>query len=920
MRAIRIAFCTLWLSLTSMSNATGQGLPPGWDFAITPLFHPIAIPLSANPSLFGDPISPGDYIGVFFLRNDSLICAGASEWYGSENIAVVAFGDDNMTIQKDGFQVNETINWKIYSWIYEEDFIASATYDSAMPNYDGKFHPGGLSALTGLYYGEPLEVSARASPDTVCIGSSVQLSVSATGGSGSCSFSWFSVPEGFSSDEQNPVVIPLQTTHYIAVVCDGYHSLSDTATVTVVLPPQVQAGNDTLICENGLVSLEGTASDFRRIGWLTDGDGHFADSAMLITSYLPGPSDLEEGMVKLTLKAWANPPCLESASDFLYVTIAPLPVVNAGEDGDACAGESFTLSGYAAQCASVQWFTSGDGSFDNPFYIGATYYPGTGDLQTFEVSLILSGYPFSPCTMIIHDTMTLILHSPPEVSAGIDHWISYGTSTQLNGTVTGGSGEYLFTWEPAEYLEDPAEEDPITLNLYQSTVFTLTATDAQTTCSELDTAIVYVTGGPLSVTASANPDTLCTGSMSQLMALPGGGSGNYTYQWTSDPPGFSSDQQNPVVYPDQTTTYTVMVDDGFNAASDQAAVYIISVPEAHAGDDQSIPYGTGTVLQGSVAGGSGHYSWQWSPAQYLVNPQTEDPVTVNLTELVEFVLTVTDLMTQCTDEDSVNVNVVGGPLQVSVTATPDEVCAGESSQLRAEAAGGSGSYAYMWTSDPPGFFSDLAGPFVTPGSTTGYFVQVTDGFTAVAGYATVVVFPVPVVEIESFPDDTVCAGETVLLDASVPGGVEYYWLPDGQSGPVIEVDSAGTGFGSTTYTVYVTALDGCTGVDSVEVTFVDCVGIQEEQPDEIRVWFFPNPATERITIQFQDGLLSSDYSPAGMYRLTITDITGRALLKSNLSTCEFNHSVSVGSFQPGIYIVVVRKDDRVLSRGKVVVW
>jgi len=919
MRLIRIAFCLLWLSLKFIPGATGQGLPPGWDFTITPLFHPFAIPLSAHPSLFGDSLMAGDHIGVFFTRNDSLICAGASAWVGNENVAVVAFGDDNMTTLKDGFHINETIHWKIYSWIVEEEFSASATYDSAMTDYDGKFHPGGLSALTGLHHGEALQLSAEASPDTSCIGNTVQLTALASGGSESYSFSWFSLPEGFSSGKQNPSVNPLQTTSYIVIVEDGYHSLTDTTTVTVVQLPQVFAGNDTLICENGLVSLQGAASDFQRVIWLTDGDGQFSDSAGLITSYLPGSSDLEDRWIKLTLKAWALQPCLDSVIDFLYLSICPLPMTDAGNDEAICAGEHFQTSGYAEHYTMIEWSSQGDGSFDNPNYLEANYFPGEGDLQSGEISLILSGYPPLPCTMTISDTMMLTIHPLPSVNAGVDHWISYGASTQLNGTVSGGSGEYLYWWEPAVFLENPEAEDPLTLNLYQSTIFVLTGTDGQTSCSELDTAIVTVTGGPLAVTATAHPDTICTGSLSQLKALPGGGSGNYAFAWTSDPPGFTSSEQNPTVIPGQSTTYTVTVNGGFNTAGDQAAVQVTSPPEADAGEDETIPCGTSTTLQGAAAGGTGEYSFYWSPAQFLVDPLAEDPVTFDLTQPVEFTLTVTDLLTQCQDQDSVNVFVAGGPLQVNVTATPEEVCAGEPSQLNALASGGSGTYTYAWTSDPPGFFSGQADPVVIPEITKDYFVQVFDGFTTASGYTTVEVFPVPVVDIRTYPGDTVCAGEAIRLDASIPGGIQYLWTPGGQTEPVIEVDSAGTGFGSVTYTVYVRALDGCTGVDSVEVTFFDCVGIPESKGKVPGMIVYPNPAEDWITVQLYHAGFTFDGGPVDTYHLVIADTMGRMLLLAKLSIREHTHSLSLGSLPPGIYILLLKRDDSVLSAEKMVV-
>lgn len=77
------------------------------------------------------------------------------------------------------------------------------------------------------------------------------------------------------------------------------------------------------------------------------------------------------------------------------------------------------------------------------------------------------------------------------------------------------------------------------------------------------------------------------------------------------------------------------------------------------------------------------------------------------------------------------------PLSVDVTAIPETILQGESSQLNATASGGSGSYTYSWTSDPAGFTSTLSNPVVTPDETTTYFVEVNDGNETVNGQVTV---------------------------------------------------------------------------------------------------------------------------------------------------------------------------------------
>ncbi len=90
---------------------------------------------------------------------------------------------------------------------------------------------------------------------------------------------------------------------------------------------------------------------------------------------------------------------------------------------------------------------------------------------------------------------------------------------------------------------------------------------------------------PLSVTASATPSAICSGSSSQLNCSPGGGSGSYTYSWTSTPAGFTSILQNPVVQPTENTVYYVSVDDGINSVSASASVDVQQSATVNAGAD-----------------------------------------------------------------------------------------------------------------------------------------------------------------------------------------------------------------------------------------------------------------------------------------------------------------------------------------------
>ncbi len=195
------------------------------------------------------------------------------------------------------------------------------------------------------------------------------------------------------------------------------------------------------------------------------------------------------------------------------------------------------------------------------------------------------------CDSITADSVRVTVNGPKS-NAGPDLSIPYGTTTNLQGSASQGSGDYTYSWEPAALLVDPTMQNPTTLQMVNTTQFSLTVTDLAGGCQDLDQMILHVTGGPLNVGPVANPGAICPGETSQLFSYASGGSESYTFSWTSDPPGFSSDIQNPIVQPTVNTTYHVVVNDGYNIASGDITVEVYTLPVPEAGENDTIWHGT----------------------------------------------------------------------------------------------------------------------------------------------------------------------------------------------------------------------------------------------------------------------------------------------------------------------------------------
>ena len=684
----------------------------------------------------------------------------------------------------------------------------------------------------------------------LCVGETLELTaafvVNAT-------YYW-SGPNGFLSTQQNPVIpnVTLANAGDYSCIITVNGQSSDPAITNVVIyskPTANLLSEDTTICS-------GTSAHaiFQFVGWgpfavhYTDGTNTYTQEG------LSGPSDtvfLSPDTSPVTYN-FTQVEDLHCSNNLIAsnMTVGLYPETSAQLSGTStiCSGESaqltFNLTGTPPW--TIEYTENGTNpqtvnATSNPFY--KTVYPSSTTL--YELSSVND----VNCSGEISGSALVTVEPTPEVNAGTDQTIAYGAFTTLNGSATGGSGNYGYHWEPAGKLVNPNVQQPQTVNLTETEVFTLTATDAASDCESTDQVVITIEGGPLGCFPTASPDEICNGESTQLNAMASGGSGEYTYLWSSNPSGFSSDISNPTVSPLVTTTYTVMVDDGFNITTGNITVTVNPLPEPEAGANITIPNGTNTTLQGSASGGSGSYSYHWEPADKLNNPDIANPQTVNLFSTTLFTLTVTDLGTGCPADqpDQMSVIVTGDFLAVNPSAQPDEICLGEEVQLFALAGGGSGVYSYSWTSTN-GFTSTEADPVTIP-SEPGSFIYtclVDDGFNTASGSVAVNVKPQPYVDLGS-ADTTVCVYDTVILDAGNPGA-SYLWS-NGATGRTIRVGSTGIGFDMKTLSVLVTEQSGCTAEDQITVVFDfgACSGVGDNAEDSY-LSLYPNPGSGKLTL------------------------------------------------------------------------
>ncbi|HYG50825.1 MAG TPA: Ig-like domain-containing protein, partial [Flavobacteriales bacterium] len=491
---------------------------------------------------------------------------------------------------------------------------------------------------------------------SICAGSSAVIGTPAVSGL----IYYWTPSAGLSSVwAAQPTASPSVTTTYTLYVKNSAKCIAvDEVTVTVVSPPDANAGADVSVCAGSSVMLGSPAVAGLTYSW--------SPATGLSSTTVAQPTATLSSTVTYTLTV-SNGAC--SDVDNVCVTVKPLPTANAGADVSICPGSTAIIGSAAVSGHTYSW--SPAIGLSSSTAAQPTANPAVTTTYTLTVTNTTTG-----CSNT--DAVTVAVNALPTVNAGADVSICPGASAVIG---TSASGGLSYSWSPATGLSSTTVAQP-TANPSATTTYTLTATNGAG-CTASDAVVVTVNAMP-AVNAGADA-SICIGGSTVIGTAASAG---LTYSWSPAVGLSSSTVAQPTANPSATTTYTLTATNGAGcAASDAVVVTVNALPTVNAGADVSICAGGSTVIGTAASAG---LTYSWSPAVGLSSSTVAQP-TASPSATTTYTLTATN-GAGCTASDAVVVTVNAMP---TVNAGADaSICIGGSTVIGTAASAG---LTYSWS-------------------------------------------------------------------------------------------------------------------------------------------------------------------------------------------------------------------------------
>ncbi len=598
----------------------------------------------------------------------------------------------------------------------------------------------------------------------------------------------------------------LSTGSYPVTVMDTNGcSVSDgPAIITAPGAPSAPAtGTDTSYCEgDSMANMFATPAGGGLITWYSD----VGLTTQIDTGVTLMPPDTIVGTTTYYVTETVGG--CESPPDSVVITIDSPPTAAAGTDAAICAGSSYTLSGVIGGGAtSLVWSTLGDGIFDDTTIAGATYTPGSNDISTGSVNLIIStDDPAGACTSTM-DTILLTIGSTPVLDSTqiVDASACGASDGQITAFVSGGTGTYTYSWSSSG---TSSTETGLATGGY-----TVTVTDSLG-CSMTSGTITITSPGAPPAPIAGTDSTYCVGDpMADLTATPGSGG---TITWYSDAGLTTVLGTGTTLIPGTTVGVTIYyVTESVGTCESPATlvtITIITLPGAPtAGVDATYCEGDALTDLTATPGGGGTITW-YSDAGLTTVLGTGTTLTPGSSTGVTTYY-VTETVGTCQSiADTVVITIDTCPSPTAnFSVSSMAICENACVDFTDLSSGNTTSWVWSFPGATPTSDTSQNPTNICYAAAGTYLVTLMASNSNGSDTATVSIF------VSSGPTLTVSNDTTIQLGSSailIASGADTYTWSTGETGNTISVSPNIT----TSYIVTGADFAGCVAVDSVTVT------------------------------------------------------------------------------------------------------
>jgi len=549
-----------------------------------------------------------------------------------------------------------------------------------------------------------INVISSASPSTICAGGITNLL--ATGAS---NYSWDPSSSLSTTTGANVTANPSVTETYTVTGSSG--SCSDTGIVIVNVNSGITVTANTAnssICQGNSTVL--TASGATTYSWspaanLSSGTGASVDANPVTTT---------------TYTVTGTSGTCKDESIVIVNVDNPITVSTLASPEAICTGASSNL--IASGATTYQWTpgTSLSGT------VGESVTASPAVTSTYTVTGITG-----TCSSI--DTVIIKVNSINVSIAASANSICEGQSADM---VASGADSY--SWSPATNLSSTNSASVIA-SPPTTTTYTVIGTSAN--CSQ-ETVLIINVSPSIIVNVNSSSLTICSGSSALLEA-----NGATVYSWSPSSTLNNNNSASVTASPSVTTTYTVTGTSGACVNSNSVIVEVL--PELSISliaNETVVCNGASTIISASGAD-----TYQWQPASSL-SATTGNTITATPTSTISY--TVTGTQGACVDEAEILITVTN--INLTVSASESQICAGSSSVLQAN-----GASTYEWSPTTTLSSASGSGTQASPLLTTTYTVTGSNGSCAKVSEVVVEVINSPDLA-NAGNDQTICGDETNL--------------------------------------------------------------------------------------------------------------------------------------------------------------